>query len=157
MSNLDHDIDALWKTFKEELIAREQVNTQLARRCSDESKDARADPHCCYCQELHPSMSCTSVVDPLKRKQILKASGRFLNCFWRNHCLRNCKSSSPFLKFKKKHHNSICDVDQVKQISISCPSSLCWKWYCSELVRQHLFTPSGRLLISSKELILLHT
>ena len=121
VSDSNLDMDALLTTFEEELTARERANPQLARRSQEKphhtastlfsgSRDSKTDPQCCYCQKSHPSMSCTSVTNPVDRKQILKTSGRCFNCLRRSHVSHNCKSSSRCRKCKKKHHTSICDA-----------------------------------------------
>ena len=89
VSSSNLDMDALLTTFEEELTARERANPQLPRRIQEKSqhtastllsgsRDSKADPLCSYCQQSHPSTSCTSVTDPTERKLILKSSGR---CF----------------------------------------------------------------------------
>ena len=122
VTDTDLDIEALLKTFEEELTARERANPPVIRRSQDKhrptasaffagSRDNKSDPRCCYCQGSHPSMSCTSVVSPEGRKRLLMSSGRCFNCLRRNHLSRSCKSTARCLKCKKKHHTSICDTD----------------------------------------------
>ena len=120
-SNLD--MDALLSTFEEELTARERANPQLTRRAIEKphrtssalftgTRNSKVEPQCCYCQQSHPSTSCTSVTNPADCKQSLKTSGRCFNCLRRSHVSQNCKSSSRCQKCNKKHHTSICNAGQ---------------------------------------------
>ena len=123
VSDSNLDMDALLGTFEEELTARERANPQLTRRATDKpphassallsgTHNSKTEPQCCYCQQSHPSTSCTSVTSPADRKQSLKTSGRCFNCLRRSHVSRNCRSSSRCQKCNKKHHTSICDAGQ---------------------------------------------
>ena len=102
VSDTDLNMDDLLTTFEEELTARERANPQVTQRRTEKEKsttsstllsgsqDTKADPQCCYCQQSHPSSSCTSVTNPADRKQVLKTSGRCFNCLRRSHISRNC-------------------------------------------------------------------
>ena len=133
VSDSDLDMDALLTAFEEELTARERANPQLSRRGQEKprhsastlfsgSQHAKTDPQCCYCQQSHPSTSCTSVTNPLDRKQSLKTSGRCFNCLRRSHVSRNCKSMSRCQKCNRKHHTSICDAGPSQSPSTVRPS-----------------------------------
>ena len=123
VSDSNLDMDALLSTFEEELTARERANPQLTRRTVEKPHhtssalftgtcNSKVEPQCCYCQQSHPSTSCTSVTNPADHKQILKTSGQCFNCLRRSHVSRNCKSSSRCQKCNKKHHTSICNAGQ---------------------------------------------
>ena len=134
VSSSNLDMDALLTTFEEELTARERANPQLPQRIQEKSQhtastllsgsqDSKANPLCSYCQQSHPSTSCTSVTDLIECKLILKTSGRCFNCLHRSHIARHCKSLSRCQKCKKKHHTSICDAGQNQQPSLPRPTS----------------------------------
>eukprot|EP00731_Ephydatia_muelleri_P014947 Em0008g667a len=121
VSDSNLDMDTLLSTFEEELTARERANSQLSRRSQEKShptsstllsgsQDSRSGPQCCYCEQSHPSSSCTTITKPADRKPILKSSGRCFNCLRRGHVSRECKSLSRCQKCKRKHHTSICDT-----------------------------------------------
>lgn len=121
VSDSNLDMDTLLSTFEEELTVRERVNSQLSRRSQEKShptsstllsgsQDSRSVPQCCYCEQSHPSSSCTTVTKTADRKLILKTSGRCFNCLCKGHVSRECNSLSRCRKCKKKHHTSICDT-----------------------------------------------
>ncbi len=133
VSDSSIDIDVLLTTFEEELTARKRANPHLPRRSQEKthptastlfssSRGSKTDPQCCYCQQPHPSTSCTSEANLASRKQILKSSGRCYNCLRRGHVSCNCWSSSRCQKCKKKHHTSICDAGFSQPPSSPCPS-----------------------------------
>ena len=116
------EMEALLTNFEEELIARERANPQASRRPHDRpspssalfsgSRGSKTEPQCSYCQQSHPSSTCSSVITLTDRRNSLKTSGRCFNCLRRGHVARTCKSSSRCLKCKKRHHTSICDDGQ---------------------------------------------
>ena len=121
VSDSNLNMDALLSTFEEELTARERANPQLTQRTMEKPhhtssvlfsgiRNAKVEPQCCYCQQSHPSPSCTIVNNPADRKQVLKTSGRCFNCLLRSLVSQNCRSSSRCHKCNKNHHTSICDV-----------------------------------------------
>ena len=123
VSDSNLDMDTLLSTFEEQLTARERANPQLTRRAVEKphctssapftgTRNSKVEPQCCYCQQPHPSTSCTSVTNPADHKQSLKTSGQCFNCLRRSHVSRNCKSSSRCQKCNKKHHTSICNASQ---------------------------------------------
>ncbi len=132
VSDSNLDMDVLLATFEEELTARERadVNPQPARRVQERthhtastlSRDSHTDPQCSYCQQSHPSASCSTVTDVAARKQSLKVSGRCFNCLRRNHVSRNCRSSSRCQKCKRKHHTSIGDAHLTQPQSLVQPT-----------------------------------
>ena len=123
------DMEALLTTFEEELLARERANLPSHRNekqripnlFTNSKGGQRTDPQCCYCQQSHPSSTCSSVTTLTDRKQSLKANGRCFNCLRRGHVTRTCKSSSRCQKCKKKHHTSICDDDQAQGLNQTPP------------------------------------
>ena len=125
VSDSDLDMDALLTMFEEELTARERANPQFPDKAMKDSitmlllysldletPSFKTGPHCSYCQQSHPSTSCTSVTAPADRKHILMTSGWCFNCLRWGHITRNCKSSSRCQKCKKKHHISIYEDGQ---------------------------------------------
>ena len=78
----------LLETFELELTAQERVRPQhtqplkrktpIATTLCSCPRELNADPHCLYCEEIHPSSSYTEMVDVANRKSILMNSGR---CF----------------------------------------------------------------------------
>ncbi|CAB4034798.1 G2 M phase-specific E3 ubiquitin- ligase, partial [Paramuricea clavata] len=65
-------------------------------------------PTCTYCQQPHPSNSCSTVTDRNERKEFLKRSGRCYICLRKNHVARECTSKIKCFKCDKRHHISIC-------------------------------------------------
>ena len=120
----DSNLDALLSsTFEEELTARERANPQLTRRTIEKphhtssalftgTRNSKVEPQCCYCQQSHPSTSCTSVTNPADHKQNLKTSGQCFNFPCWSHVSQNCKSSPRCQKCNKKH--------QIPSLSIKC-------------------------------------
>lgn len=64
---------------------------------------------CCYCQQTHSPANCIVVTSLDARRQILKTSGRCLNCLMRGHVVRRCRSPPRCQLCKRKHHLSICN------------------------------------------------
>ena len=115
VSDSNLDMDALLSTFEEELTARKRANPQLTRRAVEKphhtssalftgTRNSKVEPQCCYCQQFHPSTSCTSTTKPADRKESLKTSGRCFNCLRRSHVSRNCKSFSRCQKCNTAAH-----------------------------------------------------
>lgn len=126
--NMDH----LLKAFEEELEAREQASDSTysqPRRNYDKGRhtptsalvfkaqESAAGMTCCYCQQPHSSLSCTSVTSVGARKQILKTSSRCFNRLRKGHLSRNCRSSRKCQKCKGRHHTSICGVQDQHEAS----------------------------------------
>ena len=129
VSDSNLNMDTLLSTFEEELTVRERANPQLTQRTMEKShhtssalfsgiRNAKVEPQCCYCQQSHPSPSCTIVNNPADRKQVLKTSGRCFNCLHRSLVSQNCRSSSRCHKCNK-HHTSIRDVGLTTPHSIT--------------------------------------
>jgi hypothetical protein len=53
---------------------------------------------CSYCQQAHPSNSCTVISQPKDRKQALQKAGRCFVCLRRGHISRECRSRAKCLK-----------------------------------------------------------
>ncbi|CAB4039577.1 G2 M phase-specific E3 ubiquitin- ligase, partial [Paramuricea clavata] len=116
------DLDELIKIFKGELEARERASLLPGSSRDPPSKPpykpkipsasslftTGGSPTCTYCQQPHPSNSCSTVTDRNERKEILKRSGRCYICLRKNHVARECKSKIKCFKCDKRHHISIC-------------------------------------------------
>ena len=118
-------MDCLLQVFDGKLAVRERVSNSShsqPRRNHDrglhpptsallsKTLEPGAGMTCCYCQQPHSSVSCTSVTSVSARKQILKTSGRCFNCLRKGHVGHNCRSSGRCQRCKGKHHTSICAV-----------------------------------------------
>ena len=126
------NMDSLLKKFSQELSARERANpliglNQMSRTNPDKWSPPTAStlmssasnrhsddssPRCVFCQQVHLSSNCTTVVAVDARRSILKSSGRCFNCLRRGHVSRTCRSSSRCQKCRARHHTSICDADK---------------------------------------------
>ena len=117
-------MDNLLQAFEKELAARERAadsSHSQPRRSHDRSQhmptsallskvpETAAGVTCCYCQQSHSSVSCTSITGSA-RKQILRTSGRCFNCLRKGHVACNCRSSGKCQRCKGRHHTSICEV-----------------------------------------------
>ncbi|KAL5479417.1 hypothetical protein EMCRGX_G022937 [Ephydatia muelleri] len=121
-SNLD--LDDLLSTFELELTDRERVNSQPSHSALlSGSRTTKPDLFCCYCQQSHPSSSCTTVTESSDRKQILKSKGRCFSCLRMGHISRECRSSSWCHKCQKRHHTSICDSNFSQNQQVNSPYS----------------------------------
>ena len=121
-------------TFELELTDRERVNAQPSQEGHKKShhthsallsgsRTTKPDPFCCYCQQSHPSSSCTTVTKSSDRKQILKSKGRCFSCLHMGHISRECRSSSRCHKCQKRHHTSICDSNFSQNQQVNSPYS----------------------------------
>ena len=122
----DWNLDSLLKIVEEEIVARERVEPKRVeqkpsqpppRRSSERSpstattlvaSSSPSSPTCCYCQQPHPSNSCSNVTQIDARKQILKGSGRCFCCLRKGHISRECRSPRKCPKCAGRHHISIC-------------------------------------------------
>jgi hypothetical protein len=114
----DWDLDELIKIFKREQEARERASLLRDPPSKPLYKPkipsapslftTGGSPTCTYCQQPHPSNTCSTVTDKNERKEILKRSGRCYICLRKNHVARECKSKIKCLKCDKRHHISIC-------------------------------------------------
>ena len=65
---------------------------------------------CIYCGDLdHKAISCTNVVKPSERKQILARKGLCFNCATKFHRASDCASKTSCGHCNKRHHSSICE------------------------------------------------
>ena len=129
ISSTDPDMDSILRTFEEELVARERASnpshsqprrTQERGRYTASALFSRAQEQengvtCCYCQQPHSLMDCTSATSPSARKQLLKTSGRCFNCLRKGHLGRKCRSPSRCQRCGGRHHTSICEVQVTEQ------------------------------------------
>jgi len=65
-------------------------------------------PRCCYCRQIHPSVSCKMITDVAHRKSILKKTGRCFVCLKRHHMSKDCCSPVLCAKCNGHHHTSVC-------------------------------------------------
>lgn len=63
---------------------------------------------CAYCQELHYSASCKTVLDSEARKKILRDSKRCFICLRKGHQATSCQITKTCRNCSGKHHQSIC-------------------------------------------------
>ena len=118
-ASADLDMDALLVAFEEELAARERASDSAhsqPRRHHDRSQPTptsallTSSMTCCFCQQQHPSVDCTSMTSVVERKQFLRANGRCFNCLRKGHVGRNCRSSGKCQCCRGRHHTSICEI-----------------------------------------------
>ena len=72
-------------------------------------------PSCVYCDREHTSSSCSNVTDTMKRKELLRKSGRCFVCLKRHHLSKDCRSNFNCRKCRGRHHVSICPRTADKQ------------------------------------------
>ena len=119
------DLIPLLKAIEEEIEARERVQPKphlsQQRRTSEQqlptattlvSNTVPSVVSCCYCQQPHPSGTCTTVTQVDARRQILKRSGRCFCCLKRGHLGRDCRSTVKCPVCNGRHHRSICTKGQ---------------------------------------------
>ena len=63
---------------------------------------------CVYCNDLHYSASCTKVVDPRNRRDILIEAKRCFKCLYPDHRVKDCTSTKNCRHCGGRHHQSIC-------------------------------------------------
>ena len=117
-------LDGLMKVINAELKARERTfnmsapshngvrppkaaNKSLPTNATLLSSESLA-PKCSYCRQQHSSLSCTTVTDPVDRKQILRKAGRCFVCLRKHHMSRDCRSPLKCTSCGGRHHASIC-------------------------------------------------
>ena len=61
-----------------------------------------------YCNQSHPSGSCTTVTDIAAWKEILRKAGRCYTCLRKHHLGRCCRSTLNCKKCRGRHHVTIC-------------------------------------------------
>lgn len=91
----DWSLDKLMITLGEEIEARKHVTTTQVNLTPHHSHKKHKDiatarmmfasNTCTYCNEGHPSNSCTVVTNIESRKQLLRKGGRCFNCLQKNH------------------------------------------------------------------------
>lgn len=124
-SESPRDLIPLLKAIEEEIEARERLqpkpNSPQQRKAPEQqlstattlvSNTVPSVVSCCYCQQHHPSGSCTTVTQVDARKQILKRSGRCFCCLKRGHLGRDCCSTVKCSVCNGRHHRSICTRGQ---------------------------------------------
>ena len=64
---------------------------------------------CCYCQQGHPSVRCTSLASSSTRKQILRTSSRF-NCLRKGHVGHNCRLLGKCQQCNGRHNTALSEM-----------------------------------------------
>ncbi|XP_028413930.1 uncharacterized protein LOC114536783 [Dendronephthya gigantea] len=117
--------DPEWETWDFEKLA-EALRQWVKRNPVNESDPPRKDDYrkklfrasgneqkllgCVYCGDLgHKAVSCTNVVNPSDRKQILARKGLCFNCATKFHRASDCASKTSCGHCNKRHHSSICE------------------------------------------------
>ena len=72
---------------------------------------------CAYCEEFHYSASCSKVIDPAERKEILQRKNRFFIYLKVGHRSNECLTTKTCRHSNKRHHQSICDQTASNQIA----------------------------------------
>ena len=70
---------------------------------------------CVYCKGEHYSASCETITCVSARREILKKEGRCIVCLARGHCATQCRSSKRCRKCCHRHHQSLCEADNLAQ------------------------------------------
>ena len=69
---------------------------------------------CAYCNGMHYSASCESVLSVNDQKAILKGAGRCFKCLYRGHNAKDCRGSRNCRHCNGQHHQSICLAHEAK-------------------------------------------
>eukprot|EP00731_Ephydatia_muelleri_P025526 Em0017g609a len=112
----DWDFAELLKLIEEEVQARERTSACAAygSRQTKELPTGAAllvdtpSPHCCFCQQQHPSQNCQTVTGVESRRESLQRTGRCFVCLGKGHISRNCRSRIKCLSCKGRHHVAVC-------------------------------------------------
>ena len=70
---------------------------------------------CVFCSKPHFSASCEEVKDFGKRREIIIRNRRCFLCLKRGHGASECNRSVQCRKCKKRHYQSICNVNKTPQ------------------------------------------
>ena len=70
---------------------------------------------CVFCSKPHFSASCEEVKDIGKRREIIVRDRRCFLCLKRGHRASECNRSVQCRKCKKRHHQSICNVNKTPE------------------------------------------
>lgn len=103
-------IDDIMTIVGREIGARERAFLPTTRSVPTATALVAGDgnPRCCYCRQLHSSVSCKTVTDVVQRKSMLKKAGRCFVCLKRHHVSRDCCSPVSCALCNRCHHTSIC-------------------------------------------------
>ena len=66
------------------------------------------EARCVYCDQEHPSSSCSTVTNIDSWREVLRKAGRCYICLRRHHISRDCRSTMRCSECKGRHHISIC-------------------------------------------------
>ena len=120
------EMEDLLKEFKREIKARERCglvvtekkevrpkkydNYTTAQPLIVHGKRPNLKVTCLFCKQNH---QCTVVTEISARKAIVKKDRRCYICLRQNHLARECRSTWICFQCKKRHHQSICDQDDI--------------------------------------------
>ena len=119
MTGKSWDLDQVMKIFEREVDTWERISltstqqathsrTPTAAALIASSSPSNVNIICVYCNQKHPSASCSQVVDVPFRKEILQWAGRCYVCLKRHHLSKDCHSSIHCEGCRGRHHVTIC-------------------------------------------------
>ena len=122
MTGESWDLDQVMKIFEQEVDAREraslpsgtgtprgtQSRTPTTATIAAGNSPSNTTISCVFCNQKHPSASCTQVVDVPARKEILRRAGRCYVCLKRHHLSKDCRSSIRCEDCRGRYHVTIC-------------------------------------------------
>ena len=132
MTGESWDLDQVMKIFEQEVDAREraslpsgtgtQPRTPTAATLVAGNSPSNTTISCVFCNQKHPSASCTQVVDVPARKEILRRAGRCYVCLKRHHLSKDCHSSIRCEDYRGRHHVTICHRRAASDSDSSTPA-----------------------------------
>ena len=117
-------VEALRKWTERNPPKPEQDDERINHRRKSKSFNTRQPEHkarpCVYCKDTsHKSVDCKEVVTVADRRKFLGENQLCFNCTGSRHKAADCRSQTGCLRCKKKHHTSICNGEQVKQMMVA--------------------------------------
>ena len=70
---------------------------------------------CTYCGKKHRPEKCDKIKTVEERRSILQRQQRCLNCLGLKHTKVQCFSKGRCMKCRKKHHTSICEIEETQE------------------------------------------
>ena len=121
MTGESWDLDQVMRVFEQEIDARERASlpsttstprgaarTPTAATLVASNPLSNTSVACVFCNQKHPSASCTQVIDVPARKEILRRAGRCYVCLKKHHLSKDCRSSIRCGDCRGRHHVTIC-------------------------------------------------